>query len=949
MLHERPSNSVGDLAAGHTCGTSAAGVTAGGMFLAPPTSHSPQARRRYSWSGRLLSTVSRSLSASPSRNRVREYGSPDELTNKLRLKVIAGHSLAKKDIFGASDPYVRIDLNTINGDETVDSVLTKTKKKTLNPQWSEEFIFRVKPAEHKLVLQVFDENRLTRDDFLGMVELTLLNLPKEQEGRVIPPKQYILRPRSSRSRVKGHLELYHAYIRDPHAPSLPPREEGDGEANVEPMTEIRVNGERSNGDSATDSSSAQQQDSEGEWEIVNNESTSRNPVETAAQPVYVQTQQESLSPLPAGWEERQDANGRTYYVNHVARSTQWERPAVTEIGIANERTVRERSLESAATEFQRRFHISVDDVDAMRRESNAATPQQATDGNSLSESRDPENHAHSNTPSGASGSTSSEGASGEGISSSGATGRSSSTSLAPGVSPKGLPQGWTLQVAPNGRVFFIDHNERSTTWVDPRTGRASPMPDASRPPNRRRGRNQRQHSGESSSGVGGDGDDDGSGNGAAEEDDGLGPLPEGWEERIHTDGRIFFIDHNTRTTQWEDPRLSNPQIAGPAVPYSRDYKRKYEYLKSQLRKPNNVPNKFEIKVRRSSILEDSYRIISTVNRMDLLKTKLWIEFEGEVGLDYGGLAREWFFLLSREMFNPYYGLFEYSAMDNYTLQINPFSGVCNEEHLSYFKFIGRIAGMAVYHGKLLDAFFIRPFYKMMLSKPIDLRDMESVDSEYYNSLLWIKENDPSELDLTFCVDEESFGHTSQRELKPNGANIPVTNDNKDEYISLVIQWHFVSRVQEQMNAFLDGFSGLIPLALIKIFDENELELLMCGIQNIDVRDWKQNTLYKGEYHPNHIAIQWFWRVVLSFNNEMRARLLQFVTGTSRVPMNGFKELYGSNGPQLFTIERWGSPENYPRAHTCFNRIDLPPYENYQQLRDKLIKAIEGSQGFAGVD
>ena len=75
-----------------------------------------------------------------------------------------------------------------------------------------------------------------------------------------------------------------------------------------------------------------------------------------------------------------------------------------------------------------------------------------------------------------------------------------------------------------------------------------------------------------------------------------------------------------------------------------------------------MPNKFEIKVRRSTILEDSYRIISTVSRVELLKTKLWVEFESEVGLDYGGLAREWFFLLSKEMFNPYYGLFEYSAM-----------------------------------------------------------------------------------------------------------------------------------------------------------------------------------------------------------------------------------------------------------------------------------------------
>ncbi|XP_067015610.1 E3 ubiquitin-protein ligase Nedd-4 isoform X2 [Anabrus simplex] len=833
--------------------------------MSTSTPPQPPPRRRHSLHSRRLPAINAPKRASCAGI----LETVDETTSRVRLRVIAGHQLAKKDIFGASDPYVRIDLNTINGDETIDSVLTKTKKKTLNPQWNEEFIFRVKPTEHKLVLQVFDENRLTRDDFLGMVEVNLQNLPKEQEGRSIPPKQHILRPRSVRSRVKGHLELYLAFIRDASSG----QESQRSSVEVEPS----------------------HTDPESEWEMIDPEPANQS-VETVAQPVFVQNQ-EQLPPLPQGWEERQDANGRTYYVNHIARTTQWERPNFLTNNANNDQTVRERSLESAATEFQRRFHISVDEVESGRREINTSAHPTVEGTNTPSPAqvrRDPEPTI--------------------------CVQPSSPEQRVPslGLNSDGLPQGWSMQVAPNGRVFFIDHNERATTWVDPRTGRASPMPNQNPPPSRR-------------------------------PEDELGPLPEGWEERVHTDGRIFFIDHNTRTTQWEDPRLSNPQIAGPAVPYSRDYKRKYEYLKSQLRKPNNVPNKFEIKVRRQSILEDSYRIISSVNRMELLKTKLWVEFEGEVGLDYGGLAREWFFLLSKEMFNPYYGLFEYSAMDNYTLQINPFSGLCNEEHLNYFKFIGRIAGMAVYHGKLLDAFFIRPFYKMMLSKTIDLKDMESVDSEYYNSLLWIKENDPSELELTFCVDEESFGHFSQRELKPDGANIPLTNENKDEYISLVIQWRFVSRVEEQMNSFLEGFSGLVPLNLVKIFDEHELELLMCGIQNIDVKDWKQNTLYKGDYHPNHIVVQWFWRVVLSFNNEMRARLLQFVTGTSRVPMNGFKELYGSNGPQLFTIEKWGQPENYPRAHTCFNRLDLPPYDSYQQLRDKLVKAIEGSQGFAGVD
>nr|XP_036670491.1 E3 ubiquitin-protein ligase Nedd-4 isoform X9 [Drosophila suzukii] len=866
----------------------------------------------------------------------------------LRIVVLSGQSLAKKDIFGASDPYVRIDLNTINGDINIDSVLTKTKKKTLNPIWNEEFIFRVKPSEHKLVFQVFDENRLTRDDFLGMVELTLVNLPTEQEGRTIGDQSYTLRPRrsvgSAKSRIKGTLRIYHAFIR-----------------------ETREQSEPSSGNS------------DGEWEHV--EAT--NAGETSSQPHPFPTGGHDA--LPAGWEERQDANGRTYYVNHTARTTQWERPTILTSNSS-------QSTDQLGSDFQRRFHISVDETESGRsaRSRNAThmetlaseeSSQDEDEDGDVAENGDEEmvdlqnNQAnclhcgelHDNEeaeedgdeqeqnnvelqpptpdpdqPSATSRSahtcdildrnlylkrifnedtdhTDSHNPSDISAPSTRRNSEEDNAAVPPmeqnaGGEEEPLPPRWSMQVAPNGRTFFIDHASRRTTWIDPRNGRASPMPNQTR----------------------------------RVEDD-LGPLPEGWEERVHTDGRVFYIDHNTRTTQWEDPRLSNPNIAGQAVPYSRDYKQKYEYFKSHIRKPTNVPNKFEIRIRRTSILEDSYRIISSVTKTDLLKTKLWVEFEGETGLDYGGLAREWFYLLSKEMFNPYYGLFEYSAMDNYTLQINNGSGLCNEEHLSYFKFIGRIAGMAVYHGKLLDAFFIRPFYKMMLQKPIDLKDMESVDTEYYNSLMWIKENDPRILELTFCLDEDILGQKSQHELKPGGANIDVTNENKDEYIKLVIEWRFVARVKEQMSSFLDGFGSIIPLNLIKIFDEHELELLMCGIQNIDVKDWRENTLYKGDYHMNHIIIQWFWRAVLSFSNEMRSRLLQFVTGTSRVPMNGFKELYGSNGPQMFTIEKWGTPNNFPRAHTCFNRLDLPPYEGYLQLKDKLIKAIEGSQGFAGVD
>ncbi|XP_036297005.1 E3 ubiquitin-protein ligase NEDD4 isoform X2 [Pipistrellus kuhlii] len=748
----------------------------------------------------------------------------------------------------------------------------------------------------------------TRDDFLGQVDVPLYPLPTENPRMERPYtfKDFVLHPRSHKSRVKGYLRLKMTYL---------PKTNGSEEDNEEQAEELEPG-----------------------WVVL----------DQADAACHWQQQQEP-SPLPPGWEERQDILGRTYYVNHESRRTQWKRPTPQDslsdaengnIQLQAQRAFTTRRQISEETE-------SVDNRDSSENHSSRRGSLQAytfeeqptlpvllptssglppgweekqdergrsyyVDHNSrtttwtkptvqatvetsqlpasqsLSASPQPQvptsDSAHQVTP---------------------------PSEMEPGF----LPKGWEVRHAPNGRPFFIDHNTKTTTWEDPRL----------KIPAHLRGKTSLESSND------------------------LGPLPPGWEERTHTDGRIFYINHNIKRTQWEDPRLQNVAITGPAVPYSRDYKRKYEFFRRKLKKQNDIPNKLEMKLRRATVLEDSYRRIMGVKRADFLKARLWIEFDGEKGLDYGGVAREWFFLISKEMFNPYYGLFEYSATDNYTLQINPNSGLCNEDHLSYFKFIGRVAGMAVYHGKLLDGFFIRPFYKMMLHKPITLHDMESVDSEYYNSLRWILENDPTELDLRFVIDEELFGQTHQHELKVGGSEIVVTNKNKKEYIYLVIQWRFVNRIQKQMAAFKEGFFELIPQDLIKIFDENELELLMCGLGDVDVNDWREHTKYKNGYSVNHQVIQWFWKAVLMMDSEKRIRLLQFVTGTSRVPMNGFAELYGSNGPQSFTVEQWGTPEKLPRAHTCFNRLDLPPYESFEELWDKLQVAIENTQGFDGVD
>ncbi|XP_029327600.1 E3 ubiquitin-protein ligase NEDD4-like isoform X3 [Mus caroli] len=725
----------------------------------------------------------------------------------------------------------------------------------------------------------------TRDDFLGQVDVPLSHLPTEDPTMERPYtfKDFLLRPRSHKSRVKGFLRLKMAYM---------PKNGGQDEENSE-----------------------QRDDMEHGWEVVDsNDSASQH--------------QEELPPppLPPGWEEKVDNLGRTYYVNHNNRSTQWHRPSLMDVSSESDNNIRQINQEAAHRRFRSRRHIS-EDLEPEASEGGGEGPEPwETISEEVNMAGDSLSLALPPPPASP-------------------VSRTSPQELSEELSRR-------LQITPdsNGEQFssLIQREPssrlRSCSVTDTVAEQAHLPPEDPRLkfPVHMRSK-------------------------ASLNPNDLGPLPPGWEERIHLDGRTFYIDHSSQVlcgendtresvplydskiTQWEDPRLQNPAITGPAVPYSREFKQKYDYFRKKLKKPADIPNRFEMKLHRNNIFEESYRRIMSVKRPDVLKARLWIEFESEKGLDYGGVAREWFFLLSKEMFNPYYGLFEYSATDNYTLQINPNSGLCNEDHLSYFTFIGRVAGLAVFHGKLLDGFFIRPFYKMMLGKQITLNDMESVDSEYYNSLKWILENDPTELDLMFCIDEENFGQTYQVDLKPNGSEIMVTNENKREYIDLVIQWRFVNRVQKQMNAFLEGFTELLPIDLIKIFDENELELLMCGLGDVDVNDWRQHSIYKNGYCPNHPVIQWFWKAVLLMDAEKRIRLLQFVTGTSRVPMNGFAELYGSNGPQLFTIEQWGSPEKLPRAHTCFNRLDLPPYETFEDLREKLLMAVENAQGFEGVD
>ncbi|TWU74892.1 hypothetical protein ED733_003614 [Metarhizium rileyi] len=363
---------------------------------------------------------------------------------------------------------------------------------------------------------------------------------------------------------------------------------------------------------------------------------------------------------------------------------------------------------------------------------------------------------------------------------------------------------------------------------------------------------------------------------------------------------------------------------------------------------NNRPSypPLQLSVRRDHVFHDSFRSLYFKSGDEMKFGKLNIRFHGEEGVDAGGVTREWFQVLARQMFDPNYALFTPVSSDRTTFHPNKLSGI-NPEHLMFFKFIGRIIGKALYEGRLLDCFFSRAVYKRILGKSVSVKDMESFDPDYYKSLCWMLDNDITDIITeSFSVEDDEFGVTNVVDLVPNGRDVAVTEDSKHEYVRLVVEHKLLSSVKEQMEKFLQGFHDIIPAELISIFNEQELELLISGLPDIDIDDWKSNTEYQN-YTPSSQQIQWFWRAVRSFDKEERAKLLQFVTGTSKVPLNGFKDLEGMNGISRFNIHRdYGEKDRLPSSHTCFNQLDIPEYETYDMLRAQLHKAItQGSEYF----
>ena len=399
-------------------------------------------------------------------------------------------------------------------------------------------------------------------------------------------------------------------------------------------------------------------------------------------------------------------------------------------------------------------------------------------------------------------------------------------------------------------------------------------------------------------------------------------------------------------------------VKGTTIDYSElnrvaalPFQQKEQWLRTQfaaLRVPWEEGH-IKLKVRRASVLQDSMDAIESIEAADMRKI-FRFEFLGEPGLDAGGVAREFFSVICEQLFNPDCGLFLYSAVNQMCMQINPNSGIANEFHLRYFHMAGRILGKALMDNQITPVHLIQPLYKHLMGWPVTFRDLEQIDEEVYRNLTGLLDiDDISVLCLEFTVTEDHWGVAEEVELIPGGSNVAVEESNLPEYLDAQLKYRTMDRIKDQLAELVKGFYDIVPEPLLSVFDFQEVELLLHGLPNIDMDDWVRHTDYTGEFsnNSNHRVCQWFWEVIRSFEQEQKAKLLQFVTGTSGVPAQGFAYLQGNDGNvRQFTLHGDRNVKVFPRAHTCFNRIDMPIYKSKADLQKYLTMAISmESTGF----
>lgn len=415
--------------------------------------------------------------------------------------------------------------------------------------------------------------------------------------------------------------------------------------------------------------------------------------------------------------------------------------------------------------------------------------------------------------------------------------------------------------------------------------------------------------------------------------------------------QVFFFNKYTAQRATSEP----PEVAAarekmglkgveetPDMLFRRKRFRFHRELRQGMAHSNSggLSSSLPIELRRESMFEDTVNAFARLNKQELLK-KPKITFTNEPGIDSGGLTKDWFLQVSKLATDKSRRLFK--PCDQGLYEISPASAY-DAKRLQIYKFLGKFLGKAIFDRQTLDFPICEAFYKQLLKMPLTMDDLRKIDAQFHKSLTWMLENSVMDvIDETFSVEVENASSNSKPsttivDLKEDGRDIPVTDANKEEYVELMVQWRTAFGVQPQLDAFFSGISTLIPLEALKPFELEELKMLVNGKPTIDVEELRANTVFQGGYNEHSQVVLWLWQALREFPLDVRGLFLKFMTGTNKIPLDGFE-------PPLNITKSDLDPLALPRTHTCFNQLVMPEYTSYEILVEKIHFAITNADGF----
>ncbi|XP_030342933.1 probable E3 ubiquitin-protein ligase HERC4 isoform X3 [Strigops habroptila] len=343
-------------------------------------------------------------------------------------------------------------------------------------------------------------------------------------------------------------------------------------------------------------------------------------------------------------------------------------------------------------------------------------------------------------------------------------------------------------------------------------------------------------------------------------------------------------------------------------------------------------------VRRDNIVGDAVEVLRKTKNVDY-KKPLKVIFVGEEAVDAGGVRKEFFLLIMRELLDPKYGMFRYYEES----RLIWFSDQTFEDS-DLFHLIGVVCGLAIYNFTIIDLHFPLALYKKLLNKKPSLDDLKELMPDVGRGMQQLLDYPEDDIEEAFCLNftitVENFGTTEIKELVPNGADVPVVKQNRQDFVDAYVDYIFNKSVASLFNAFHAGFHKVCGGKVLQLFQPSELQAMVIGNTNYDWKELEKNTEYKGEYWADHPTIKIFWEVFHELSLEKKKQFLLFLTGSDRIPILGMKCL-------KLVIQPTGGGEDYlPVAHTCFNLLDLPKYTDKETLKSKLIQAIDHYEGFS---